>query len=448
MFLTLFIVLAISSLWFSYKKPSIAFALMLCTFSIEQWFQSKDVFFLSHGSLINFTIGFIIIVSLLLRLFNNFRYQEMFTQTSWFVFALYIYTSASVLWSPVSDIAIDNFLHAIPYIVLSVLISPLLISNKEDAYDAGKYLVIFGSIIVVCLLFFADWGYRRILMAGLVGDARANPLAIANMAGYVLFASILFNFKKEFKYWNVLKWLVVLLCLGIAVKTGSRGQFLLMIFLSMFLLPLSRPINQLKKILPVMFGFLVILVGSYWAMDTFTSDYNQVENARWDADRMGDDVAGRFDAASNLINTWYDSPANVLFGLGSSASYDPAIAGFYTHIVPLEILGELGIIGFTLFLFILYMVFKAFRRSIVHTKGDLTARGILATFSAIALFEFLLSFKQGSFLGSQFLFCMLVVLPKLEKSFEQSVKSTDIQERDTLQNELPNKFTYIGVKLK
>ncbi len=450
MYIALFFATIAIFLYISYKLPSAALGALLCSFAMEQWFQSKDAFFLINGSLINIVIGLLVLVSVVFKLIKDGNVFKNYPINAVLIIMLFIYAGISVMWSPVADISYQNYIHYLPYLALSIIVAPLLIKNDSDFYYTSLFLVFVGGILAVLILFFAEWGYRRIQMPSLVIDARANPLAIANMAGYVLFSAILINFKRELAIWKVARWALVVVCLGIAVKTGSRGQFMLMILLSLMFLPISRPINHIKRFIPLVVAIAFISYISLWALNQYTSDYTEKESARWDADRMEQDISGRFDAANVLIAKWYSSPENLLFGLGSSASYDPDIFGFYTHIVPLEILGELGLVGFLLFLLILYNTYKIFWRSFKNSKGSSTRRGVLATVSAITLFEFLLSFKQGSLLGNQLMFCMFLVLAKIDKSFEVPVDKQASRPPKTENNAI-NEIkpeTYSGVRLR
>lgn len=450
MYIALFFTTIAIFLYISYKYPPAALGALLCSFAMEQWFQSKDAFFLINGSLINVVIGVLVLASFVFKLIKDGNLFKSYPVNAVLIILLFIYAGISVMWSPVPEISYQNYFNYLPYLVLSIIVAPFLIKNDSDFYYTALFLIFIGGLLAVLILFFTEWGYRRIQMASLVVDARANPLAIANMTGYVLFSAILINFKREVAIWKIARWVLVVVCLGIAVKTGSRGQFMLMILLSLMFLPVSRPINHIKRFIPLVIAIAFISYMSLWALNQYTSDYTDKESARWDADRMEQDLSGRFEAANALIATWYSSPENLLFGLGSSASYDPAIFGFYTHIVPLEILGELGLVGFTLFLLILYNTYKIFWRSFKNSKGSSTRRGVLATVSAITLFEFLLSFKQGSLLGNQLMFCMFLVLAKIDKSFEVPVDkqaSRHPKAEDIVINETkPN--TYSGVKLR
>jgi hypothetical protein len=101
-----------------------------------------------------------------------------------------------------------------------------------------------------------------------------------------------------------------------------------------------------------------------------------------------------------------------LFGLGSSASFDPAILGFYPHNVPMEILAEEGLIGFGLFAYLFFLTLQYIRKHISLSSRDSGGRYAVAIFSAGALFMFLHSLKSSSLIGSSYLFMIFVVLER------------------------------------
>ena len=393
---------------------------MLCTFGFEQWLQSKDTFFILNTSFVNIVSGIVVLYALAVKIKKDKNIFKNYPLEAFLIILLYFYASASVLWSPVPEISSDNLFHVITYIILIVLISPLLIQNKNDAYDAMVFLIIFGGSISLLLLLFTEWNYRSIVLASVSMKAKANPLALANLAGYVMLAAVLLNLRNKYKIWKVIRLALIVISLAVAVKTGSRGQFLLMLLVSLLFLPVSQPFNQIKKFVPLIITVAFTLVVAYWAMSEFIGG-----DARWESGKMSDDISGRYEAASKLLASWYSSPGNLIFGLGSSASYDPDIFGFYTHIVPLEIIGELGIIGFTIYLSILYLTYKNFKISLQKTGKDEIGKGVLATLAGLVVFVFLLSFKQGSFLGNQELFGLLVVLAICNKSVRKDNSTID-----------------------
>jgi len=425
MYLLIYILVIAAVLAVSYRRPAVAFSFMLCTFGFEQWLQSKDVFFVVNSSLVNIVSGIVVLYALMIKVKKNGNIIKDYPTEAYLILLLYFYAFVSVLWSPVPEISSDNAFQLSPYILLMTVLSPLLINDKEDIYDALVFMILFGGGLSVLLLFFTEWGYR------------------ANLAGYVLLASVLLNLKNKSKLWLLVRVFLLVISLAIAVKTGSRGQFLLMLIVSLVFLPVSRQINRIKRLVPLLITVAFTLVIAYWAMSEFIG-----EDTRWDMSRMENDVGGRYDAAFRLIERWYSSAGNLLFGLGSSASYDPSIFGFYTHIVPMEIIGELGAFGFLIYLSILYLTFKKSRISLKKIGDDMLKKGAFAALSGLVVFEFLLSFKQGSFLGSSIFFGLLVALARYNKSLRNEIKSEKSENFDKVKDDVFSKTNTSGVKLR
>jgi O-antigen ligase len=111
-----------------------------------------------------------------------------------------------------------------------------------------------------------------------------------------------------------------------------------------------------------------------------------------------------------LLRAWSESATSVLFGLGNSAAFDPAIAGFYPHNVPLEILGEEGLLGFALYLVLLAMVVSAACVGLRRAGDDLRQRGLVAAAVASVIFAWLVTLKQGNAIGSVAFFMYAILL--------------------------------------
>jgi len=388
------------------KNPATVYAYMLSIYAWEQWLQAKDVFFVNNASFINVTSGIVVLIAVLITWLRNKGIFVNINYISRMILLLYCYVFISCFWSPVLDVSLFNFKTAFPYIVLVVLVTPLVINSLNDIKSMLTFFIVFGSILLVLLLFFTEWDYRTIVLAGNKFNLKTNPLAIANFSGYVFIVSMLASNLTKLKY---LKWFVAVLCLVIAVKTGSRGQFVFMVISVLLFTPMTKSKMRIGNMFPLIFGVCVLLAISYWAMTEFSGT-----DTRWSGDKMDSDFSNRLGAAFGLLGVWVKSPFTILFGLGSSASFSNQIFGFYVHIVPLEILGEEGLIGFFIYLLILYKLYKAVVRMSLLTKNDGDNRAVLATFSALVFFMLLLSLKQGSFLGSTYLFSLIVVLSRLE----------------------------------
>ncbi len=294
--------------------------------------------------------------------------------------------------------------------MIAVLLGPLLVSSTDDFLDAYRGLLVIGVALVFLLLLTSNWTSRGVAIAGMNGRiAEGNPLAVAEMAGYVLSAAILMNLKRKRLLWEILRWVVAGACLGLAAKSGSRGQFFAMMLTAAIYLPVSRRIAKPSHFMMLFVGIVILGLLGNWAFHSFSG-----EGARWHTTKMRTDMYDRVGLASELLGRWCRSPSSVMFGLGNSASFDGKIVGFYPHIVPLEIVGEEGTIGAALFVGILALCLRSFVRIYGEVRLDGVKRGVLAVLAASLFLELLLSFKQGSMIGSPFLFFFAILLGKYE----------------------------------
>jgi len=393
------------------KYPSTALAALLCLYGLKQWAQSVNTFFMLHGTLTNYLVGGIVITALVVMSVSKKTIFSSYPTVGWLTIALFLYSFVSIQWAADSDISYKVWAVEFPYIITVVLLGPLLICSSKSLSESLLALLPLGTLLVLFLLFTSNWTYRGIEIKGAHGQIfQGNPLAIAEMAGYVMSAVTLQNFRGKWRSWQVLRWLVVAACLALAAKSGSRGQFFTMIFATALFLPFSRKVGNPLHFLMLLAGVGVLAILGDWAFHAFSV----TGDIRWKSVNIENDFYGRFNTAARLLNIWWESPPAILFGLGNSASFNPRIIGFYPHVVPLEILGEEGLLGFFLFLGIIILTIKSIVRTFVLARSDIKRRGLIAVLSAIFTIEFILSFKQGSMIGSPFLFCFIILLGKYE----------------------------------
>ncbi|AEF98860.1 hypothetical protein Metme_0415 [Methylomonas methanica MC09] len=406
MYLGLYFFILSIVLVMSMRNSAIAYGYLLSIFSLEQWLQTKDVFFVTHSSFVNITSGLVILFSAILGWVKNKQNMPTFSSIYLLIIVLYGYAFLSCFWSPVPNISFSNYVSALPYIMLTILVAPLTIVDLVKTDKMLIFLVVFGSVLLVILLTSTDWGYRTVVLAGNNAHLKTNPLALASFSGYVFIASMFMDGRSKLRY---LRWFVAILCLLFAVKTGSRGQFIFMIFSVLIFFPLSKPKINFGSFFYVLFFGLILVGLSYLIMLNFSGIEQAGSQSRWSGGGLDRDFSNRFAAAQNLLFFWLKSPLSIFFGLGSSASFSKEIFGFYVHMVPFEVLGELGLLGFSIYFIILFKTYKSFKKSFFTDKLSQAEKNILASLYAMLLFEFLLSFKQGSLLGSVPFFGIVVV---------------------------------------
>ena len=382
----------------SLKDPGIALGLTWSVYALEQLLQQGSAFLLSNGSFLNFFVAGIAGVAA----FNNIASKKVnvssFSQTFLLIILLFIYCALSVFWSPDVRGSLAIFRAALPYIGIFVVVAPLCISDTRQLEKCVQVILYFGFIILVGLLF-SKTSNRAIVITQIGGSAvKGNPLAISTFAGHVLLAAMFFIYSKRS---TSLKLVIYLVIAGVAMvvmaRSGSRGQIVGVVIAAFAWLPITAKVAANRSTIIAIFAAAVATLALVYVVSN--SDYA----SRWNRDLVEHNTVGRLAMASSLLEAYGKAGPGVwLFGLGSSSSY--AIIGFYPHVVLPEVLGEEGLVGLALFLWIIggtvYLGFKWIRSSEI----DASSRVYLGLMLAFFTFDFILSFKQGSLLGSPQLF--------------------------------------------
>lgn len=414
------------ALW---KYPAVALAGVLCMFGLEQWGQATTTFFAQHHTATNYFIGGILVLALMVQgAKKGFSLLAGYPTVGWLILALFLYAFASAQWAPRSDISLDLWASRWPYVATVIVLSPLLITQSRDLRAANIGLLVVGGLLTILLLFFVQWEYRRVVM----GHDLGNPLAVSTMAGMVVLIAVLADPWPESRLWVPIKWALVALCLALVVRSGSRGQLLATIFISIACWPISRRLVNLKQF--VILGLVVVFLGAAtnWAIQEYSSQQSySAYGSRWSEQSAQEDVSGRLNNAMILVRLAYESPVTVLIGLGNSASYDPRILGIYPHFVPLEVLAEEGLIGFGLYLTILFCSMRSCLCCFRSIANEPRERLLLGGLMGIYMFTLLLSFKQGSLLGNAEFFMFSIILGRCEgilsrnRSIEESYEESE-----------------------
>jgi hypothetical protein len=397
------------ALW---KYPAVALAGVFCMFGLEQWGQATTTFFAQYHTATNYLIGGILVLALMVQgMRKGFSLLVGYPTVGWLTLALFLYAFASMQWAPRSDISLDIWASRWPYVVTFIVLSPLLITQSRDLRATNIGLLVVGGLLTILLLFFVTWDNRRIVM----GHDLGNPLAVSTMAAMVVLIAVLSDPWPESRLWVPLKWTLVALCLVLVVRSASRGQLFGTLLVSVACWPISRRLANVKQF--VILGLVVALLGgaTSWAIDEYSSEQmNGARGSRWNEQAAQEDFSGRLNNAMFLVRLAYESPVTVLLGLGNSASYDPRILGIYPHFVPLEVLAEEGLIGFGLYLTILFCSMRSCVRCFRSIANEPRERLLLGGLVGLYMFTLLLSFKQGSLLGNLEFFMLSIILGRYE----------------------------------
>ncbi|WAR45344.1 hypothetical protein [Methylomonas rapida] len=406
------------------NRPSIAMIGIWCMYGLEQWAQSNQIIFIEKSWLINIFIGVNALIGFLLMGFKRGNPFKNYPMLAILILILFAYSFISVQWSPRIDLSYDLWRKFWPYLITLLIINPLLFSKHEDIKPVLSYFVIIGGILVYMLAFEVEWFHRRIVLTGgrggfshYLNEQLGNPLTVAQLGGYVFFSALLIK-EHSIKILKILKWPIAALCLVLIIRSGSRGQLIGVFFSLMLTWPLVNKVSNIKGFFTILFLLASITWVVTWSLDEFWKG-----SSRWKDSEMEQSMGGRFDNAFVLLDHWGRSGIKMFIGLGNSASFDPRILGIYPHFLPFEILGEEGIIGFSLYILILIFLLKTIIRTYKKIKLDIKMNQYAAVLLSMVFYSFLLSLKQGSLLGNMEFFMAAIILAKYEKIVENTHRS-------------------------
>jgi hypothetical protein len=398
----------------SIRRPAFALGAFLCMFGLEQWGTAKNSFIASHGSFTNYLALMIVMIAFGVRLFRRGGLRIINGPAHVAVILLYMYAAATLLWTPAYDTAIEEWNAQAPYLFFSIILLPLLIQNTDDAMEGLLGTIIAGAILTAALAFLVDWGYRQIASDVSADESIRLPLAIAHLGAIVFVTAMLF-----FR-WRGAAALVALglvaISLVLVIKTGSRGQLISMVVSAMLFLPISRGWSLSRGTLAGL-AAAVLAMAAIWTFLPDLSSLLSTQEGRFDPEQAVVDYEKRVAAANRLLDVYLSSGVlELLFGLGSSASFAPQVVGFYTHVVPVEIMCELGAVGLFLFVCALGFTVRAVARlASIMSSPQISSetRRAVACLSALALIELLLSLKQGSLVRDVNLFLFPILIEGL-----------------------------------
>jgi hypothetical protein len=386
-------------------KPGIAIALAWSMIALESVLQQSNQFLVSNSSFVNFFIAGLVGVTIGWGIIRG-KYRKLRIPIQfWLYLILITYCAISYFWSQSPIDTYDRFKLQLPYIITFCLLAPMCLINAKQLNTAITVLIYFGILIVIAINL-STIGLRGIIIDSVQGKAvEANPLAAASFSAYVGFASLFSIWGK--KLWNfnsLLKLCFVGFCITAMYSSGSRGQVIAFAGISAIFLPLIAGVAAKRSTI-----LAIVTIGiATFAVVIFIE---QTElTTRWQYQKMLEDQIGRFDMLKEVMKHWISAgPTAWIFGIGSSSSFKYLNA--YPHIVIGETLVEEGIFGLTLLIAIISVTFRQGFRLMSTPSLPSEVRVNIGIVFAIFTFNLLLSFKQGSLLGSaSTVFCFALII--------------------------------------
>lgn len=398
----------------SIARPMWAFALLVMMWPLEQLVQSYVPFFAANGILFNIYVAVVVGLAALRRLtFGGMdSLREYANPTLYAVTGLYLIGLASLAWTPGFEYALGQARWLGPYILVGVYLATMLPQRIEEFGEFRRVMMIVGGLIAILILINPNlkfYGDRA--MVNLAGPVdRANPLALAEIGAIIAVIAAISRDRGVTGIKVALRIAVVLIGIGLALKTGSRGQVIAAFIVIIFLYPTARKSERLTQTLInlaglCLFGFVLMI-----AVSTFVTSENL---DRWSLRSLLDGGAGRLEFVFMYLNAFIESPQAWLFGFGSMAFGEVVPEGGVRFVENLfaESFFEFGVLGLTFMSIILIQSVKMAFWMIRNSPTESARINATALFG-LWLIYFIIASKAYNIWTAFPFFCICITINK------------------------------------
>ncbi len=407
----LFAVLCIGAL----VRPLWALVLVLLMYPMEQSLQGAVPIFRDYPPLANIAVAMVVGISAVLTVLRQASpFLGYFSSTWWMIMVLYSWMGISLLWTPANPVATEITVDGLPYFVLFLLAAPVFIDELADVQKFAKLLLIFGTLTAISIITNPDFNfqYGRLGLA-IVGKVRTSPLAMGELGGTLVIIAVLYRGAPGQHVLTVVRMVAFIIGATLALYSGSRGQILFAVMVSVLCYPMSRKQKNVVSYFGTLVGVLCFLAAMVLVAN-FVLDDEMIQ--RWTGTQLGRGATARELNFTELMSAFFNNPGAWVFGLGFNAFTAVTTANNepYSHSILLDALCELGIPAFALCCAIMWFTFKAGSRLFRAVKEWPEERAAITVLLAFAIYQFMLSNKQGMFWTSGPLFLHYLLIVRLD----------------------------------
>ncbi len=399
-----------------------ALVLVMVQFPTEQLLQSYFVFFVTRSEAFNGIVGLVAVIAVITTaLRGQPMFRGSFNLASICMVLYLIFAATSTTWAP-TNVASSFPSGAIAYIALYIFIGPLLIQSLADLRSFMIMSIILGTVVGAMILANPNAEFIRgrylLKFAGIGLAADSNPLAMADLGGYVAIVAALFRPPTAAFVWLALRIVAIGVGVVLLLDSGSRGQVVMAGLVILAFYPIANRIENIGQFLG-----RVLLLGLLAAAAVFASYYFAAAGTerRWDGTEVASASEIRINNIRLLLSSWFRNPVYWLGGLGNGAfAYlDAGARQPYVHNILAEALGEFGLIGFSLLMIVIGCTVAAGKRLFQTLKDFAKWRSEIAALLATTVFSFLVSNKQGNIWVSTQTFMLLLIVTRLDRIIAQ-----------------------------
>jgi hypothetical protein len=399
------------------RRPGFALALVISMFAVKQLVQAGNPWLAltAEGS---FVINAMVLASaagaIAFRIAKRGRDPIQAANIPWAATVLlFAWSAVTCLWSPVTD-PFSAVTVGIPYFVLGVIVAPFLARDWDDVVQFQESILWIGIPTAAMILMSPDFTMKYGRLGLDIGASRSNPLALGEFGGLLVIAAA--TLRRPGAALLLARTLALLLGTALAIRSGSRGQFLYAVAIAMAFYPLAAPIRNPRTVAATIIGLLVIGFAAAQLLELLLEDPFEAKRFSLEEIVYGkSSAAGRVTNVLTLAKAWASNPIAPIagLGLGAFAYYSESAGEPYSHVLFADAVFELGLPGAVLMFVIVWTsavaAFGAMRRG----RGQAATQAAAAMVVGWWLYEILLVNKQGALWGVASLFPAAAIMARL-----------------------------------
>lgn len=423
----------------SLLKPQWAVLLVLSFLPLEQLLSSYIPLLARTSWITNVGVGLVAMFALGLEFLRGQRPLNGYFNITWLLVGLlYVFTVFGVIWSPIPEAGEYFIRSGFPYYMLLLVILPGLIRDLENIRTFAVPFMLIGSLIIFLILvsprteiyanrLYVDLSYST----GRRGEL-ASPLTTAELGGAILIVAALFKPQNYIKPIMLLRITSIFAGMGIMVLSGTRGQLVFAIALSVLFFPIAYQVKNMAQFILTSAGGGVMGLIFLVALKLFFAGGAAAD--RWSSEGISQGMSSRMRYATIMFGEYISNPSALLGGLGTGAfnAYvdENADHFLYPHNLVVEVITEHGLIGLALLTGIFVTTGLSALRLFRYYKDDPVYRPVLAILLALCSYVTLISMKQGSYALIPVPFFWYLVLAKIENRVRHQTVFVSAQVQD------------------
>jgi len=401
-------------------RPPWAFALVMLIFPLKQVIQALCPIFISTTmgpESVNYIVGITVVIACArITFYKHSPFANWMNYAMIATIGLFAWSVISISWSPGIKDGLVLFGERWPYFLLIIVFSPLLINDIQDLNTSLQVSFYVGLLLALAFIFSSEFTsvYGRIAL-DLGSGYRSNSLSIGELGGTLLILGATLRKGALPGIGIAFRLAAVVLGALLAIKAGSRGQFLAAVLVSIIFIPISAPVRNILNFVVAIFTVGFVLVAASYLVSTQLEGFAA---KRFSIEQIlgGDSSAeSRFTNLYVLFTAYLSSPISIFIGLGYNAfSALPGAAGQpYSHIIFADAVFELGIPGVVFMSIVVGLGCRSTYQLIkLHSQQPIN-RCVLATTGALIASQILLVNKQGALWGTPILFPLLIIMVRV-----------------------------------